>query len=258
MEKKKPRPYFLLSNDDGIEARGIQYLIEILRPYADLIVVAPDRARSGASASLQISPVTISEIAHDEGCIQYACSGTPTDCIKIALQFLCSRKPDVVISGINHGANSSISVHYSGTVGAAIEGAIHNIPSLALSLCDNDTMAPLEPCGKVIKSLIERMTAQSEILRGHVLNVNIPAVKLIQGIRICSQGNGSWEHEFEMTEHDGGEAYQLAGVFEPDARQLPSSDLLWIQKGYATVVPCKIDITHYELMRSLNDWDCSW
>ena len=125
------RPYLLISNDDGVDAPGINFLIEALRPYADMLVMAPDSARSGFSCSITSSrPLTYKVLRQEEGLTVCACSGTPTDCVKMALNLFNDRKFDLVIGGINHGDNSSVNAHYSGTMGVATEGALQDRKSV--------------------------------------------------------------------------------------------------------------------------------
>ena len=143
------RPYILVSNDDGVEAPGIKFLVETLRSVADLLVVAPDSPRSGFGCSITaMHPINYKILREDPGLKICSCSGTPTDCIKLALNVFTDRKPDLVVAGINHGDNSSVNVHYSGTMGAVTEGALQGYPAVAFSLCDhreNADFAPLRP-----------------------------------------------------------------------------------------------------------------
>jgi 5'-nucleotidase len=188
------KPLILISNDDSVNALGLKALISMLSPLGDLFVVAPDVPRSGASHALTVtSPITVNKIRESEGLVIYACSGTPTDCVKVAMSCLIPRQPDLMVSGINHGSNSSVSVIYSGTMGAAIEAAMLGMPSIGFSLCNHSMDADFSA------SIIYGKTIVREVLtngmpKGISLNVNIPDLPFdkIKGIKVCRQNKGMW------------------------------------------------------------------
>ena len=180
----KEKPFLLLSNDDGFAAKGIQELIKVLRPMADLMVVAPSGPRSGASGSITSEhPLRCKKIESASGFSLYSCTGTPVDCVKLALHDLVPRTPDMVIGGINHGDNSSVNVHYSGTMGVVIEGCLKKIPSVGFSLCNHAEDADFTPTFPYIQRIVEEVL-QHGLPVGTCLNVNFPDVKDLKGVRI--------------------------------------------------------------------------
>src|SRR5574344_1301972 len=182
------RPLILISNDDGFSAPGIAFLIDVLRPLADLVVCAPDTGRSGMSAAITVTvPLRMRLVSEEPGLTIYKTNGTPVDCVKLALNHLFKdRKPDAVFSGINHGTNASVAIHYSGTLGAVIEACINDIPAVGLSLDDHDWQANFEPSRPWIRLLAEQVLAKG-LPRGCCLNVNIPCTPDVKGLRLCRQ-----------------------------------------------------------------------
>lgn len=249
MDKKKKNLSILITNDDGVKSKGISALIEMMKPYGDITVVAPFEAMSGMSAALTIGkPLRLTELKSEEGLKIYACSGTPADCVKMAMnQLFASKSPDLLVSGINHGSNASIASLYSGTLGAAAEGTVYGIPSIGFSLCthhrDADFSASLH-FGKIIIDNYLKNPANPHIL----LNVNIPnkPIEAIKGIKFCHQGKGQWIKEFEeRTDPYGFHYYWMTGEFfnlEPDNKE---SDHNLVEDGYISIVPHKIDNTDY-------------
>lgn len=246
------RPLFLLSNDDGVTAPGLRFLIEALRPIADILVVAPDGPRSGFSCSITAKdPLHIRQVSHEEGLQVYACSGTPVDCVKMALNLFPERKPDLVVGGINHGDNSSVNAHYSGTMGVAIEGALQGYPAIAFSLCDhspNADFTPLKPyladlCLKALSLHLPPFTC---------LNVNFPKATAFEGIRICRMAHSRWIKEVEHRQHPwGGNYYWLVGEnleLEPEAED---TDRWALAHNYVAITPTSLDVTDYRLIESL-------
>lgn len=249
MDKKKKNLSILITNDDGVKSKGISALIEMMKPYGDITVVAPFEAMSGMSAALTIGkPLRLTELKSEEGLKIYACSGTPADCVKMAMnQLFASKSPDLLVSGINHGSNASIASLYSGTLGAAAEGTVYGIPSIGFSLCthhrDADFSASLH-FGKIIIDSYLKNPANPHIL----LNVNIPnkPIEAIKGIKFCHQGKGQWIKEFEeRTDPYGFHYYWMTGEFfnlEPNNKE---SDHNLVEDGYISIVPHKIDNTDY-------------
>jgi len=246
----------LITNDDGVKARGIGALIEMMRPYGDITVVAPFEAQSGMSAALTIGkPLRLTELKIEDGVRIYACSGTPADCVKMAVnQFFGDQLPDLLVSGINHGSNASIASLYSGTLGAASEGTVYGIPSIGFSLCSHEANADFSTAihyGKVIIDQYLKNPAKQDIL----LNVNFPDIPIdkVVGIRFTHQGKGQWIKEFEERKDPYGfKYYWMTGEFfnmEPDSLE---ADHNLLQENYITIVPHKIDTTDYNEMERLS------
>ena len=204
------KPLILIVNDDGVTAPGIRTLIRLMKTLGDVIVVAPDGPQSGMGHAITLNSVLHAERVHvDNGDqIEYACSGTPVDCVKLAMNKLVPRRPDLCVSGINHGSNASINVLYSGTMAGAIEGAIEGIPSIGFSLLDYSHDADFSQCESYVLQIAEQILAQS-LPKGTCLNVNIPNVKkeAIKGVRVCRQANGNWDEEFDQRVNPHGKTY---------------------------------------------------
>lgn len=248
------RPFLLLSNDDGVHARGLRFLIETLRPYADLLVVAPDGPRSGFGCSITSSrPLSIKLLEEDEGLRVYSCSGTPVDCVKMAINLFPERRPDLVIGGINHGDNSSVNTHYSGTMGVATEGAMQGFPAVAFSLCDFSPAADFEPLRPYLIDLMFKAIAVG-MPRFTCLNVNFPVAKKFRGIKVCRMGLSHWQKEVAERAHPWGPKYYwLVGErvnLEPEAND---TDIYALEQGYITVTPTRLDVTDYGLVDVLKD-----
>ena len=245
MEEK--RPLLLLSNDDGVTAKGIKVLIDILRPLGDIVVMAPDGARSGCACGLTVSqPIHYQLVSEEPGLTIYKCSGTPVDCIKLAMHTLLDRKPDVVVSGINHGDNSSINVHYSGTMGVAIEGCLCGIPSVGFSLCDHHHDASFEPLRNYIFDIVKNII-DNGLPKEVCLNVNFPLVDEIKGVKVCTQAKGYWNQEFDPCPRKFDDKYfWLAGHFVHTDDGTNTNDRTALDHGYATITPLKVDVSAYE------------
>lgn len=248
------RPYILISNDDGVNARGINFLIEALKPYADILVMAPDSARSGFSCSITSGqPLTYEILRREEGLTVCSCSGTPTDCVKMALNLFPERKPDLIVGGINHGDNSSVNAHYSGTMGVATEGALQGYPSIAFSLCDHSPNADFSPLRPYLVDLMYKAITVG-LPPFTCLNVNFPKVEKFKGIKVCRMARSRWQKEVEEREHPwGGNYYWLVGEcveLEPDA---DDTDRWALAHGYVAVTPTRLDVTADELVSVLRE-----
>lgn len=187
------RPLILISNDDGADAQGIRELTRMLLPLGDLVVVAPDGPRSGAACSMTVtSPVSLRLLEHTDGLTRYACSGTPADCVKLALEHVVDRKPALMVSGINHGDNASVNVHYSGTMGAVMEACMKGIPAIGYSLRTRDKQCDFSPYAQAIVH-IARHVLEHGLPQDTCLNVNFPQVERLQGLSVCrmARGNGT-------------------------------------------------------------------
>jgi 5'-nucleotidase len=249
----KDRPLLFLSNDDGISAKGLRSLIDMLRGVGDLVVVAPDGGRSGASSSISTGKaVTLKKVVDELGITEFACSGTPVDCVKLGLDYAVSRRPDLLIGGINHGDNASVSAHYSGTMGIVLEGTMKGITSIGYSLCSFDADADFEPLRPYVER-ITRQVLQEGLPENSCLNVNFPVRPTFNGVKICRMANGKWDNEWER--HEDSDGYWLTGDFtnvEPDRTDTDS----WaLSHGYVAVTPTQVDVTDYELMDKLNQWN---
>lgn len=248
------RPYFLLTNDDGIHARGLQALVEALRPVADLVVVAPDGPRSGFSMAFTAGrSLHVELVSREEGLTRYACSGTPVDCVKIGLSQYCTRRPDLIVSGINHGDNSSVNSHYSGTMGAALEGALQGIPSIGFSLCSLDVSADFSPLLPYVRDLSLR-TLRLSLPAFTCLNINFPCLPEFKGVKVVRMARSRWIKEVVVESapcQDSGD-YRLTGEnveLEPEATD---TDRAALAAGYVAVVPTTLDYTSYESLRAFS------
>lgn len=249
------RPLILVSNDDGIMSKGISELLRFIRPMGEVVVMAPDTPRSGTSCSLTTNePIHYTLVRKDVGLTIYKCSGTPTDCVKLAFHTVLERKPDLVIGGINHGDNSSVNVHYSGTMGVVMEGCLKGVPSIGFSLCSHEPNADFEPSGTFVREIVTRVLEKS-LPPLTCLNVNIPAVKELKGVRICRQTNARWENEWENFAHrNDTHYYWLTGEYknlEPDDEL---TDHWALDNGYVAITPTTVDVTAYALMDELKTW----
>lgn len=246
----------LLSNDDGINAKGIHELIHALRPVGDLIVVAPDGPRSGASGSItSVCPVHYTLLRQEEGLAVYKCSGTPVDCTKLALHDIVPEIPDLIIGGINHGDNSSINVHYSGTMGIVVEGCLKGIPSIGFSLCNHNADADFSAVLPYVRRIAEETLAKG-LPKGVCLNVNFPNTSTLKGALVCRQTHGKWLNEFAKANHPYGRNYfWLTGEYlnvEPDAED---TDHWALAHNYVAITPTQIDMTAYGAMREIKTWN---
>tara|TARA_B100001750_G_scaffold241074_1_gene251871 strand:+ start:4057 stop:4833 length:777 start_codon:yes stop_codon:yes gene_type:complete len=239
------RPLILITNDDGVNSKGLRSLIDIASKFGDLLIVAPDTHQSGMSHAISLDKkIYINKIDSSYNIVKYSCSGTPVDCVKIAIDKLSQRKPDFCISGINHGSNTSINTIYSGTVAAALEAYINKIPSIAFSLLDYSSEADFSAskiiCHNIIKKFLSKQNDENICL-----NVNIPNIKMeeINGIKLCKQADSGWKEDFEKKlDEDGREYFIMKGVFfNNDQRE--ETDEFAISSNFVSVVPLKIDFT---------------
>jgi 5'-nucleotidase len=247
-----------LTNDDGYRSQGLAALIEIMQPYGHVTVVAPEEMQSGMSSAITTKiPVRLRKITAEKDLEIYACSGTPVDCVKLAMSCILPQKPDLLVSGINHGANSSTAVIYSGTLGAAAEGALYGIPSLGFSLADFTAEADFNVCKIYGANIIDRVLAHP-FARHVFLNVNFPALPAaeIKGIRLARQHKGAWVEEFEKrTDPHGGDYYWLTGKFVNHEPAALDADENLLNAGYISIVPHHVDMTeHNELQRLRKKW----
>lgn len=254
------RPLILVSNDDGITSKGILTLVEAMKTLGEVLVVAPDSPQSGMGHAITVGEtLRLEESFIFDGVKAYQCSGTPADCVKIARHFVLKdkRQPDIVVSGINHGSNTSISVLYSGTMSAAIEGAIEGTPAIGFSLCDYahdaDFSHTIEPVISITRQVLEK-----GLPKGVALNVNFPPKRHepLKGIRICRQANAKWVEEFdERYDPNGRRYFWMAGNFV-NFDKGEDNDEWAIANNYVSVVPCQFDLTAHSAIPILNeDWE---
>lgn len=249
------KPLILITNDDGYLSNGISTLIDSVRDLGDIIVFAPDSHRSGMSSAISsLTPLRATVLKKEENLIAYICNGTPADCVKLALHEFVDRKPDLVLSGINHGSNAAISVVYSGTLGAAIEGCIAKIPSIGLSLCNHSPNADFSESKRISRMLIKKVL-QEGLPQGVCLNVNIPKGD-VKGIKISSQTQGKWVDEYKRSQDGvGKDVFWMKGYFENWETENENTDEWALANGYAAVVPVKIDMTAHDFIPELKKWN---
>jgi len=249
------RPLILVTNDDGITAPGIRTLIKVMNQIGDVVVIAPDSPQSGQGHAITIDSIlTCNPITIDEGeQIEYSCSGTPADCVKIAVNEILNKKPDLCVSGINHGSNASINVVYSGTMSAAVEAGIENIPAIGFSLLDYSWNADFSPLEKHIKEIALKVLNEG-LPKGIVLNVNFPKIKEFKGVKICRQAKANYAEKFDKRSNpQGKEYYWLTGILE-NLDKGEDTDLHALDNNYISIVPVQFDLTAHHFIQDLNEW----
>ena len=251
----KTRPTILVVNDDGITAPGIKALMHAMKDLGRVVVVAPDSPQSGMGHAITIGkPLRLDKVDIYDDIEMYSCSGTPVDCVKLAVnKILKGNKPDLCVSGINHGLNNSINILYSGTMSAAVEGGIEGIPSIGFSLDDYTLQADFSHCVKFSKE-IAMQVLKNGLPAGTLLNVNFPNGPHIKGIKICRQANAKWAEEFdERMDPNKRPYYWLTGVFQlNDGGE--DTDVWALEHGYASVVPVQFDMTAHHAISILHSW----
>lgn len=251
------KPLIVISNDDGYFAPGIKLLIATLRPIADLVVVAPDSARSGYAAALTASqPISLRHESSEEGFELYVCTGTPVDCVKMAFDQLLprlGRKADLMVSGINHGDNSSTNTYYSGTMGAATEGVFQGVPAIGFSVCEHSWDYDLSATQPWILKIVQQVLEQG-LPSLTLLNVNFPTwVDEYKGVRLCRMGNSRWKNEWCETYRPGRKTpyYWLTGEREDLEPEATDTDQWALRNGYISIVPQTLDATNYAALDCL-------
>ncbi|MDP5000412.1 MAG: 5'/3'-nucleotidase SurE [Flavobacterium sp.] len=252
------RPLILVTNDDGIIAPGIRTLISVMKELGEVVVVAPDSPQSAMGHAITINDtLKLTKVQIDnEVEKEYSCSGTPVDCVKIAVNEILKRKPDLCVSGVNHGSNSSINVIYSGTMSAAVEAGIEGIPAIGFSLLDYSWDADFEPIKNYIKKIASEVL-KNGLPEGVILNVNFPklAKEDIKGTKICRQAKAMWQEEFDKrTNPHGKDYYWLTGKFV-NLDKGTDTDEWALENGYISIVPVQFDLTAHHAMQQLNSWD---
>jgi len=243
---EKDDKLILLTNDDGLYAAGLRTLLEVMEEFGKVVLISTLESQSGMSQALTVkTPLRVKLLEENEKHRIYTCNGTPTDSIKIAINQLLERKPDFVASGINHGSNSSVSVLYSGTMAAALEGCLYGICSVGFSLNSYLPTADFSVCNKYIRIVMKNL-AKEQLPYGVCLNVNIPAVKKneIKGIMICRQSKGNWKEEFEKRKDPTGKTYYwLTGIFQNHEPESLDTDEWALANNYVSLVPVTVDMT---------------
>lgn len=251
------KPLILVVNDDGIFSKGIRALVDVVSELGEVVIVAPDKPQSGMGHAITLNqPLRLNEDTILKGFQSYTCTGTPVDCVKLGIYEVLKRKPDVLVSGINHGSNVSTNVLYSGTMSAAVEGAMENIPSVGFSLCDFDANANFEASKVVVKMVVEAIL-KNEFPDHICLNVNIPKLNKeeLKGVKIVKQANAFWEDRFDKRLDQFGKPYYwLTGDFK-DQDQAPDSDVFALDSGYASIVPTHFDLTAYKAIDVIKKWE---
>lgn len=250
----KQKPTILVVNDDGITAPGIKVLMEEMKGLGKVIVVAPDSPQSGMGHAITIGkPLRIDPVNIYPDVEMYKCSGTPVDCVKLAVnKIFKGRKPDLCVSGINHGLNNSINVLYSGTMSAAVEGAIESIPSIGFSYDDHTFEADFERCRPFVREIANQVL-KNGIQLGTLLNVNFPQGN-IKGIKVCRQADAKWAEEFdERLDPYQRPYYWLTGKFVLNDRG-EDTDVWALKNGFASLVPVQFDMTAHHAIPQLNSW----
>lgn len=258
MSEQQKRPLILVTNDDGIYAKGIRSLVNAVKGLGEVVVVAPDKPQSGMGHAVTINGILrLQEVVYDEGVTAYSCSGTPVDCVKLAIYRVLQRKPDILVSGINHGANSSINVIYSGTMSAAVEGAVEGIPSVGFSLLDHSSDADFRASEEVARNVAAHVLSDAHMPEGICLNVNIPKgpPESLKGLRICRQAKAFWEDTFDQrSDPSGKQYYWLTGEFR-NFDKGEDTDEFALSHNFVSVVPVQYDLTAYHAISHLQQWD---
>ena len=256
MDKKEK--IILITNDDGIASKGIKALVEAAQGFGNIVVIAPHKGRSAMSHAITVSePLEINYYGKDKHATYYSCTGTPADCVKLGIHELLTQKPDLVLSGINHGPNTSTSVIYSGTMAGAIEGALNRISSIGFSLTDYHSDADFDASVLIAKRIIGEVL-NNGLPFGICLNINIPALKIdeLKGVKVCRQAKGWWVENFDKRKNPSGkEYYWLSGDFYNSEPQADDTDEWCISNGFASVVPIKIDFTDHQFLKELRQWE---
>jgi len=244
------KPLILITNDDGIHARGIQHLMDVAQAFGELVVMAPERNASGLSCSLTTQqPLRVHTLEETEARRVYTCSGTPVDCVKMALEHFCPRRPAVVLSGINHGSNASINIVYSATMGAVLEACLDGCQAIGFSLLSHSPEADFSGCTEVVRTLLAHVL-EHPLPEWIALNVNIPRGE-VKGIRECRAARARWTDSLTpRTDPLGRPYWWMTGKFVNDD-PAPDTDLFALDNGYASVVPIRPDFTAEELIGEL-------
>jgi 5'-nucleotidase len=253
---KNMEKLILVTNDDSVNAKGIQSLVKIASTLGRVVVVAPDKPQSGMGHAITLSdPIRLNRVWMFGDVEAYSSSGTPVDCVKLAIYEVLERKPDLVLSGINHGENSSTNVLYSGTMSAAIEGAMEGLPSIGFSLSDFSSEADFMQYEAYVSRIISK-ALKEDFPKFTCLNVNIPNVPAsdIAGIKVCTQAHAFWADRFDKREDQFGRPYYwLTGEFG-EVNPQEDSDLHALYRGFISIVPTQFDLTNHKVLDEIKNW----
>lgn len=251
------KPLILITNDDGILASGLRNLINFMLPLGEVVVVAPDKPQSGMGHAITITvPLHMHKLKKSNEHSEYSCSGTPVDCVKLAIDKILPRKPDLLVSGINHGSNSSINIIYSGTMSAAFEGAMEGVPSIGFSLMEDAYDADFSHTETLVRTISENFIKHG-LPEGICLNVNFPSNKNgeLKGVKVCRQAMAHWKDDFDQrTNPRGRDYYWLTGVFE-NMDKGEDTDEWALANNFVSVVPVHFDFTAHNAISLINKWD---
>lgn len=249
---EQERPLILISNDDGFDAPGIRALAEMVRGLGDVLVCAPDGARSGFSCAFTASNfLRLRQRESYAGAEVWSATGTPADCVKLAWHKLCTRRPALILGGINHGDNASVNTHYSGTMGVVMEGCMKYVPSVAFSTCDNNFHADLSPLAPYVREIAAHVLRHG-LARGVCLNVNFPAGRDFRGVRVCRMGFGRWVDEIDTRKHPYGyDIHFMVGHCENDEPDAEDTDRWALNHHYVAITPTRMDVTDYDTVSAL-------
>jgi len=255
--RMQENPLILIVNDDGITAPGLRALTDVVRPMGKVVVVAPESSKSGSSHAVTVhQPLRLDKIHQEPGFEKYGCTGTPVDCVKLAFKVVLGRRPDLLVSGINHGSNSSINILYSGTMAAVFEGAMAGVPSIGFSVLSSRIDADFSAARIWSKRIIRRIM-KNGLPEGVCLNVNIPHIPMgqIRGVRVCRQARALWQEDFDVRRDPGGrEYYWMKGIFNRISEG-DDTDEWALENHYISVVPVHFDFTHYPALDLIRNWD---
>lgn len=244
----------LITNDDGLYAAGLKTLTTVMEEFGKVVVISATESRSGMSQALTVKePIRVKLLEETDNRRIYACSGTPTDGVKLAINQLLERKPDLIVSGINHGSNASASVLYSGTMAAALEGCLYDITSVGFSLNSFSPAADFSACEKYIRQVSE-LLLEKTLPKSVCLNVNIPAIPAseIKGVMVARQAKGNWQEEFEKRKDPMGKTYYwLTGYFTNHEPESTDTDEWALHNGYVSIVPVTTDMTAHSFIPEL-------
>jgi len=246
------KPLILISNDDGISAPGLRVLVEEMMTLGEVIVVAPDKPQSAMGHAITVTaPLRLKRSYIFKDVVAYECSGTPADCVKLALDKVCDRRPNIMVSGINHGPNYSINVIYSGTMSAAVEAAVDGVQAIGFSLCDYSNEADFSHTREYIRKIVSNILEQP-LPYGTLLNVNFPKTDTIKGIRICRQASAKYSENFMQREDPSGNTYYwMTGKFINMEADDNDTDLWAVDNDYISIVPTKFDLTSHGVIQHL-------
>ncbi len=253
--KHSRKARILVTNDDGIYSKGIDALVQVAQEYGEVVVVAPNKAQSGMGHAITLQdPIRITAVNRWKHITAFACSGTPVDCVKVGIYEILDQRPDLVLSGINHGSNAATNVLYSGTMSAAVEGAMEGIPSIGISLDAYEEDADFEGSQFILHALLPKVLEHG-MDKGTCWNVNVPNLspEALKGIKVCRQASSFWQDRFEKRNDQFGRPYYwLTGEFN---EHIPAddTDLHYLKEGFATLVPTQFDLTAHHTINTLKD-----